>query len=142
MLLILKCYRLIIFSIIAQIIFPASVVSAQTKATWKAPPASSELKNPFANDKTVTTEGKTLYTANCAPCHGSKGKGNGPAAAALNPKPADHTSKVVQDETDGSLYWKISEGHKPMPQYKTAFSDKQRWALVNFIRTLSTTSKK
>ena len=87
-------------------------------------------------------EGGAIYTANCTPCHGTKGRGDGPAAAALDPKPADHTSAVMRSETDGSLFYKISEGRKPMPQYKTTFTEKQRWELVDYIRTLNKTAKK
>lgn len=37
------------------------------------------------------TAGKALYEASCASCHGTAGKGDGPAAAGLNPPPADFT---------------------------------------------------
>ncbi|HVV55133.1 MAG TPA: cytochrome c, partial [Mucilaginibacter sp.] len=67
---------------------------------------------------------------------------DGPAAVALNPKPADHSSEAVQKETDGSLFWKMSEGRKPMPSYKTMLSEKQRWELVDYIRTLASPHKK
>ena len=33
-----------------------------------------------------------LFLEKCAPCHGPQGKGDGPAAIALNPKPRDFTS--------------------------------------------------
>ncbi|MEP7229295.1 MAG: cytochrome c [Ginsengibacter sp.] len=135
----LKNYSLIFIAVLVQ--FSTTIVSAQTKPAWVTPQGASLVKNPLAGDKSTLTEGKTLYVANCSPCHGLKGKGDGAAAAALNPKPADHTSSKVQDETDGSLFWKISEGHNPMPQYKAAFTDKQRWELVNYIRTLSKNKK-
>ncbi|MEO7120317.1 MAG: cytochrome c [Ginsengibacter sp.] len=120
----------------------AHSVNAHAQAKWVTPPNDASIKNPYPSDKATIEEGRTLYITNCTPCHGPKGKGNGPAAAALNPKPADHTSRAVQAETDGSLFWKISQGHKPMPQYKPALTDKQRWELVDFIRTLASTSKK
>ena len=41
--------------------------------------------------RTKAADGKEMFTSYCAPCHGREGKGNGPAAAALNPKPADLT---------------------------------------------------
>ncbi|HMC86926.1 MAG TPA: cytochrome c [Chitinophagaceae bacterium] len=87
-------------------------------------------------------ETKTLYITNCGPCHGDKGRGDGPAAPGLNPKPADHTSAAVQSETDGAIFWKLSEGRSPMPAYKKIFSEEQRWELVNYIRTLAKTAKK
>ena len=91
---------------------------------------------------TVLADAKKLYTTNCAPCHGDKGRGDGPAAQALSPKPADHSSVLVQGETDGSLFWKLSEGRNPMPGYKKILTEQQRWELVNYIRTLAKTPKK
>lgn len=109
---------------------------AQTSSIWNAPQWAQQLKNPVPAITDLKNV-KMLYLSNCAPCHGSSGKGDGIAAAALHPKPADHTSAAVQKETDGSLYWKISQGHSPMPSYKQALSDVQRWQLVNYIRTLA-----
>ena len=115
---------------------------AQQRVPWVAPKTAQDTKNPVSADKSALTEGKTLYTTNCAPCHGDKGRGDGPAAQALTPKPADHSSAAVQSETDGSLFWKVSEGRKPMPAYKQVLTDKQRWELVNYIRTLAKGTKK
>jgi len=39
-------------------------------------------------------KGKELYAKHCAGCHGPTGKGDGPAAAALTPKPTDFTNKA------------------------------------------------
>jgi mono/diheme cytochrome c family protein len=66
-----------------------------------------DLKNPQVSDASSIKNGSTLYRSYCTPCHGDKGKGDGPAAASLNPKPADHTSAMVQAESDGALYYKI-----------------------------------
>jgi mono/diheme cytochrome c family protein len=81
------------------------------------------------------------YTNNCVPFHGPKGRGDGIAAAGLNPKQADHSSDKVQQEADGSLFWKISEGHNPMPGYKTVLIETQRWELVDYIRSLAKKQK-
>ena len=78
----------------------------------------------------------------CVVCHGTKGKGDGIAAAGLKVQPADHTSSLVQGQTDGSLFWEISNGHSPMPAYAKVISDKQRWELINFIRTLDKAKSK
>ncbi len=109
---------------------------------WVAPKDSDNLKNPLAGNSSVMPDAKALYTANCGPCHGDKGRGDGPAASGLNPKPADHSSVAVQNESDGAIFWKLSEGRAPMPGYKKIFSDQQRWELVNYIRTLARTPKK
>jgi mono/diheme cytochrome c family protein len=117
-------------------LFITQATFAQTKP-WVAPASAKAVKNPVESSATSLKDAKSLYVINCAPCHGNKGKGDGPAAAALIPKPADHTSAMVQSEKDGSLFWKISAGNKPMPAYKTVLTETQRWELVNYIRTLA-----
>ena len=109
---------------------------------WIAPKESDNIKNPLAGNTAVLADAKTLYTGNCGPCHGDKGRGDGPAASGLNPKPADHSSIAVQNESDGALFWKLSQGRAPMPGYKKIFTDQQRWELIDYIRTLAKTPKK
>jgi len=50
----------------------------------------------------VKAEAKTLFASRCATCHGAAGKGDGAAAAGLNPKPRDMSDaawqKSVSDE--------------------------------------------
>jgi len=112
------------------------------KPAWVVPKEAESIRNPVAPSAQVLTDAKTLYTANCAPCHGEKGRGDGPAAAGLTPKPADHSSVAIQSESDGSLFWKLSEGRNPMPAYKSAFSEQQRWALILYIRSLAKIARK
>ena len=124
------------------IVLLTSAMAVQTPATWVAPKEADALNNPVKDDAAATKAGKDLYATYCTACHGAKGKGNGPAAAALTPKPSDHTSAKVQSQTDGALYWKITNGHPPMASYKGALNDKQRWELVNYIRDLGKTQAK
>jgi mono/diheme cytochrome c family protein len=42
-------------------------------------------------NKTAANDGKQMYTNYCAPCHGTDGKGRGPAASALKTQPTDLT---------------------------------------------------
>jgi mono/diheme cytochrome c family protein len=107
-----------------------AVVSAQGE--WKAPADAKNTKNPV---KGVGNAKKNVET-NCASCHGASGRGDGPAAVALPPpKPADWTSAPVQGQTDGELFWKISNGRGAMPPWKH-LPEKDRWEIVNYLRTL------
>ncbi|HEY5371927.1 MAG TPA: c-type cytochrome [Hanamia sp.] len=108
---------------------------AQTKP-WKVPESAAKVKNPLANNSASRRKGKILFISNCAPCHGKNGKGDGPASSSLEPRPADLTTPWGPEDTDGALYYKISTGHSPMPKFKVALNDQQRWELVNYIRTL------
>lgn len=118
-----------------------SGIQAQTKP-WVVPASASGIKSPLAVSDATLKDAKTLYTNYCSPCHGDKGKGDGIAAAALSVKPADYTSDLVLKETDGNLFYKMSEGRLPMPQFKTTLTENQRWELVAYIRTLNKSGKK
>jgi len=113
----------------------AFTASATAQTPWTAPGSEKSRKSPIAAGPTIVEQGKKVAQGNCASCHGPAGKGNGPAAVALTPKPADWTSKKVQDESDGALFWKITTGRGPMPAWKH-LPEADRWALVQYIRTL------
>ena len=112
---------------------PTGAARAQTP--WVAPEAEKAKKSPLPADKKLIDQGAKVAKTNCVSCHGAGGKGDGAAAAALNPKPADWTSSRVQGESDGELFWKISNGRGAMPQWKF-LPENDRWALVAYIRSL------
>lgn len=131
--------------LITAVIFAAfafSIVKNSPPVTeWKAPPDADKLVNPFKGNATATLEGKKLYSQICFVCHGDKGKGDGIAGVTLTPKPGNFTTPKVQDQTDGALYWKLTEGRPPMASYKTLLTVAQRWQLVNYLRTFSIIKK-
>lgn len=133
-------YKPILSPLILAIVFVA-LTSSLAPGGFVAPASANDLKNPLKDNAAATAEGKKIYDNNCAVCHGAKGKGDGVAAAGLNKAPADHTSAAVQSQSDGAIFWKITQGNNPMPAYKTIYSETQRWQLVNYIRTLSKTKK-
>lgn len=132
-----------ILSILIVLLLSNQFIHAQASNPWPIPKGGETLRNPEPMDAASIKNGKTIYVAYCAPCHGNKGKGDGPASASLHPKPADHTSPAVQAESDGTLYYKISEGHghTAMPPFKSVLSVDQRWAVINYIRTLAKNHK-
>ncbi len=107
----------------------AAVSSAQD--TWAACEKEKGKKGPGG----TAANGKKLADVNCVSCHGASGKGDGPAAAALTPKPADWTSAKVQGEDAGVLFCKISNGRGPMPPWKH-LPEKDRWDLVAYVKSL------
>ena len=85
---------------------------------------------------------KVLYTKECGKCHGKSGMGDGPNAAILDKPIEPWNTADFKAHTDGELFWKITEGKKPMPSTKKSLSDNQRWQLVNYIRTFSSAKTK
>ena len=110
--------------------------SAQSTSPWIAPKEADKLKNPFAGNEDAIKSGKKVYMQLCVICHGDKGKGDGMAGVALNPKPSDFTSDKVQAQSDGAIFWKMSNGRAPMAAYKELIPENERWQLVAYIRTL------
>jgi mono/diheme cytochrome c family protein len=142
---ILRFYYLrqsLLFTVSLLIFILIATASFGQQAPCVAPKTADNVKNPLSGNNSSLSEMRTLYVTNCSPCHGDKGRGDGPAAPGLNPKPADHTSAAIQSETDGAIFWKLSEGRNPMPGYKKIFSEEQRWQLVNYIRSLAKNTKK
>ncbi len=103
---------------------------------WIAPETAAGLKNPYAEDEQLADLGKKVYQNMCVACHGIDGKGDPLMLKTLNPPPADLSSEKVQRQTDGALFWKITTGRGAMASYANVLSEKERWALVQYIRTL------
>jgi mono/diheme cytochrome c family protein len=122
---------------LTMLIAGAAVASAGS-CDWKAPPTAANRPNPVPSNPNTIALGQKLYTANCFTCHGESGKGDGPGGAALEKKPADLGGCIKSNnETDGSLFWKISEGRSPMVSWRGSLSETQRWELVNYIKTFA-----
>ena len=121
--------------ILAGSVLLISLSSSAQDGSWKAPESADKLENPVSYDRNVKNEAKTLYTEHCLICHGKKGDGKG-VAAMNDPDPADLRSDYVQKQTDGAIFWKITEGHDRMIAYKGVLTEQQRWILVSYIREL------
>ena len=104
---------------------------------WIAPAAEAQKKNPVAASKSSLAAGQKIYVKRCVACHGKTGNGDGPDAADLGIHPAKLSDPVIREETDGELFWKISEGRSPMISWKGSLSETQRWELVNYIKTFA-----
>jgi mono/diheme cytochrome c family protein len=105
---------------------------------WVAPADARAVKNPVPVTPAGLAEAANLFKDNCVMCHGEKGMGDGESAKTLNRKPANFTDKaMMSQETDGALFWKMSQGRSPMPSWEDVFSDTQRWELVNYLRQLT-----
>jgi mono/diheme cytochrome c family protein len=118
-----------------------SLAAFSQESTWRAPANADKAVNPLQNDPSSINEGKKIYEAMCVICHGDKGKGNGAAGVSLAPKPANFLSITVRHESDGAVFWKLSEGNPPMASYKGLLTETQRWQLVNYIRKLEDSNK-
>lgn len=122
-------------------LFMFSMISAfetfKAKDPWVVPDVAKNKKNPVPSDAQTIATGKALYSTHCKSCHGTKGLGDGSKAAQLKTEPGDFSTAAFQKQTDGSLFYKTSEGRDDMPGFKKKIPDEDdRWSVVNFMRTL------
>jgi mono/diheme cytochrome c family protein len=103
----------------------------QQDPDWQAPSEAAARKNPLASRPAATAGGKKLFARNCIECHGDDGSG------LEKKKSADLQLPVVQALTDGTLFWKITNGNpdRGMPSF-SRLPELQRWQLVLYLRTL------
>jgi mono/diheme cytochrome c family protein len=96
---------------------------------WVAPPAAAEKPNPLAGKTQAMAGGRKLFLRHCVECHNRDGSGLKNAA--------DLQLPVVQNQTDGTLFWKITNGNlaRGMPSFSNV-QEMQRWQIVLFLRTL------
>jgi len=116
-------------------VFGATGAEASDTGHWNCPASESAKDNPIASAPSSVARGKQLARASCVDCHGEHWRGNGPASAKMNPRPADWRDRTFQTQSDGCIYWKISTGRGVMPA-AGRMPEADRWHIINFIRSL------
>ena len=107
------------------------------KKPWNAPGADAQKANPVKSSAESKAAGKELFEKKCASCHGKTGLGDGTKASELKTEPGDFSKADFQSQSDGSLFYKISEGRDDMPSFKKKITDANEiWNVVNFVRSL------
>ena len=82
--------------------------------------------------------GEKIYKQRCVLCHGPEGKGDGPGAAALNPKPRNHTDgSYMKTQTDEQLLHSIREGKGQMPAWGKILSEQEMHSVLAYVRSLA-----
>jgi mono/diheme cytochrome c family protein len=131
----------------------ARLAYAHPTATWQPDPATyADLTwPPGANLGPDVPLGRRVYAQRCAVCHGSDGRGNGPAAASLIPRPRDFTlgefkyksTPIGQPPSDSDLIRVVANGLEAsaMPYWRDILDSTEIRAVVAYVRTMSPTPK-
>ncbi len=106
-------------------------VSAQT---WIVPDESKAKVCSFLFTKETAEKGKVIYQKNCQSCHGIPGQNN---PAKITPNPGDPAGTKYQSQKDGEMFWKITNGKAPMPQFQNILSEEERWDVISFVRSFN-----
>lgn len=113
---------------------PFELIGAQALA----PKASPQMVGSLRSWPALQSDGSAIYAKNCVSCHGKEGEGDGPAAAALNPKPPDLTdAERMSALSDEDLLEILSDGKGFMPGYASMLSPEELRVLAAYVRSLS-----
>jgi mono/diheme cytochrome c family protein len=126
------------FVLLLALIAAAIVYVVLDNRPWTVPEEAKQVKNPVQPSEAALQSARSVYSEKCAHCHGETGKGDGHDASSYDPAPTNFTdANHLRTATDGELFYKISEGHKPMPSFKKRLTEEQRWRLVLLIRSFA-----
>ena len=130
---------------------PESAVPTTGKELPLTPEDVAQLANPLLQDGELlgVNEGKQLFTTNCVICHGTEGQGDGLVLTTMIEK-YGYQLKLSPNLTaigalsDGQIFAIITDRNVVfpgiegwvMPQFSHLLTNKERWALVNYIRKL------
>lgn len=108
---------------------PPSKPARHADYHWQPLASANALKNPLAKDPAAAKGGARLFRNNCAQCHGEKGAGQNSAP--------DLRAFEVQVQSDGALFWRITNGNldRGMPSF-AGLPQLERWQLVLYLRQL------
>ena len=91
--------------------------------------------NPLVSDAKAVAEGARLYEARCEVCHGGEGKGDGVAAVAMTPPPADLTSAERWAYSSvGVKQWIVVNGVAKTSMAPTGLTEDESWQVLAFIQ--------
>ena len=106
-------------------------VSAQT---WVVPDDQKAVVAPMKFTPDMQKQGEQVYLKNCQSCHGLPGKDNW---AKLTPPPGDLAKEKAQKQTDGEIFYRITTGKIPMPEFRNIIPEDDRWAVIAFLRSFN-----
>jgi mono/diheme cytochrome c family protein len=99
----------------------------------------SALQNPVPADAVSLQRGAILFDLHCSVCHGTAGKGDGPVVEFWRVdarRPADLSDPRIGAYPDGTIYRILQDGLGVMPPLRENLDERQRWDVINFVKTL------
>jgi len=128
----IKKYFCILFFIF--IVLRICIYAQITPVAWVVPEEAKQKVCPFQFTPETVKGGENVFQKNCKSCHGDPGKQNW---AKIVPPPGDPASAGFQGQTDGEMFYRITEGKTPMPQFGNILSDEERWQVISYIRSFN-----
>jgi len=101
---------------------------------WVISDDKKKLKAGFKFNENHQKSGEAIFLKYCVSCHGHPGKND---HSNIVPTPKDPASKEYQANSDGELFYKITEGKTPMPSFKNILQTNEIWDVISYIRAFN-----
>ncbi len=99
-----------------------------------------KVQKPWEPKDEIAQAGAAIFKQNCGACHGDNGMGDGPAGASLQPPPRNLVEGKWKQGGDSVALFKTLQTGIPggsMVGFKSSLKPYERWALVQFIRSIT-----
>jgi len=131
---------LLLISLFLAFFINSFILTAQASnqlSPWIAPPEADQLVNPIKDEVLALKLGERIYTAECQVCHGRYGNAETDIAETIKQKPKNFTNEDFLGQSDGAIFWKLSEGRGLMQPFKTMLSEEEIWSVVMYVKELA-----
>lgn len=103
--------------------------------------AGRELRNPLVGDPQIQALGRNLFRDFCTPCHGVEADGQGLVPQRGFPAPPSLPADSARQLPDGAIFHLLTFGRNNMPPYRWQLSERERWAVILYVRELQRASR-
>jgi mono/diheme cytochrome c family protein len=93
-------------------------------------------RNPVEVSEDLVRRGQQRFNIYCSPCHDRTGQGQGIVPKKAVWIPTNLMEERVFEMADGEIFTVISGGRRTMPGYKYQITERDRWAIVAYVRAL------
>lgn len=128
----------LIWALLSGLLLNPDTLAWATPSGWVVPNEADTITNPIPSSQESIGKGAVIFQWRCAVCHGERGRGDGPSSQSLGVRPADLMDRDILAQPDGRLFWKITAGRGPMPNWDVILSEEDRWHVINYLRVLPT----
>ncbi len=111
-----------------------TIVVGVNAQTWVVPDEQKAVTASFKFTPEMQKKGEQIYMKNCQSCHGLPGKDNW---VKLTPPPGDLAAAKAQGQTDGEIFFKITAGKAPMPEFRNIIPEEERWWVIAYLRSFN-----
>lgn len=123
--------------IISSIVTMAFILPQDQNTVKVIPKEYKTMTNPYKDDASLSMVGLRNFNRHCVSCHGKKGLGDGVMSKNFKTFPGNLTTAEFNKHSDGEIYYLSFIGISEKPDFiKLIPNEDDRWAVINYVRTL------